>query len=211
MGLTDLSVKDFTAELASSSPAPGGGSVAALSGAMGAALVAMVAALTQGRKKYEQYAAFAAEAEKRANELKDALLLAVEHDTEAYNAFSALLSMPKDTEEQRAARTAAMQEGLKKCVQPPLEILELSARACELCEALFVNGYNTGAGSDLGAAQLCLESAARGAWLNVLINISSINDEAFNGECRNKGKALLERVEAVSGRGYAAVLEMLGG
>lgn len=211
MSLTDLTLREFAGELASSSPAPGGGSVAALSGAVGSALVAMVAALTQGRKKYAEYAEFAAEAEKKANELKNALLDAVEHDTEAYEAFSALFSLPKDTEEQRSFRAEAMQQGLKECVRPPLEILELSTRASELCASLLEHGYNTSAASDLGAAQLCFETAARGAWLNVLINIASIKDEAFVSECREKGYALLSRAERVSEAGYAAVLAMLGG
>ena len=120
MKLADMTVTGFADTVASDAPAPGGGSCAALYGSIGAALTAMVGGLTQGRKKYAEYAEHAAEVEKKGNELKTRLLDVMDRDTEAFNVVSAAFGMPKATDEEKAARSAAIQEGLKGCTKTPM-------------------------------------------------------------------------------------------
>ena len=191
MKLAEHSVTGFIDILASSSPAPGGGSTAALCGALGSALTAMVAALTQGRKKYAEYADHAAYVEREAARLKAALTDVMDRDTEAFNAVSAAFAMPKDSDEEKAARSAAIQEGLKGCTRTPMEMMELSSECIKLAASLLERGYNDSSASDLGVAFLTLGTAIRGAWLNVLINIGSIKDGSFAAEYRARGEKIL--------------------
>ena len=109
MKLAEMTVTQFADTLASDAPAPGGGSAAALMGALGAGLTAMVGCLTQGRKKYAEYADFAARAESRGNELKAKLLDVMERDTEAFNLVSAAFALPRETDEEKAKRSASIQ------------------------------------------------------------------------------------------------------
>ncbi len=191
MKLADMTVTQFVDTVASDAPAPGGGSVAALEGSIGAALTAMVACLTQGRKKYADFAAYAAEVEGKGNDLKARFLDVMDRDTEAFNLVSDAFGMPKGTDEEKAARSAAIQNGLKACTKTPMEMMELCGEAAALAASLLERGFNDTSASDLGVAFLSLKSAIQGAWLNVLINIGSIKDEAFAAEYREKGKALL--------------------
>lgn len=209
MKLSHMNLTDFVETLSSDAPAPGGGSAAALIGAMGAGLTAMVACLTQGRKKYEEYAEFAASVEEQGKRFQEKLLDVMDRDTEAFNAVSAAFSMPRDTEEQRAARSAAIQGGLKGCTNTPLECMELCDEALDLAYGFLENGFNSSSASDLGVAFLSLKSAMQGAWLNVCINLSSIRDEAFVEAYRARGLALLERALPLADAGYEKVLDMI--
>lgn len=209
MKLSDMQLNDFALDLASDSPAPGGGSAAALIGAMGTGLAAMVACLTQGRKKYAEFAEFAAEVEKKGKELQAKLLDVMDRDTLAFNAVSAAFAMPKETEEQKAERSAAIQAGLKACTNTPLECMELCDEAVELCYDFLETGFNRSSASDLGVAFLSLKAAMQGAWLNVLINLSSIKDTAFVEAYRARGEALLERSLPLADEGYERILQMV--
>ena len=209
MKLCDMTVTQFVNTVASDAPAPGGGSVAALAGSIGAALTAMVGNLTQGRKKYAQYAEFAAEVETKGNVLKARLLDVMDRDTDAFMLVSSAFAMPKATDEEKAARSAAIQEGLKACTKTPMEMMELCAEAAGLAADFAENGFNDSSASDLGVAFLSLSAAIRGAWLNVLINISSIKDQAFSDEYRAKGEALLEKTLPLCDEGYRKILEMV--
>ena len=113
MKLAEMQVTEFVNLMASDAPAPGGGSAAALEGALGAALTAMVCALTVGKKKYADVQELAVESQKKAEDLKARFVDVMDRDTEAFNAVSAVFAMPKDTDEQKAARKATMQEALK--------------------------------------------------------------------------------------------------
>ena len=205
MKLSDMQLNDFVHNLASGSPAPGGGSASALIGALGAGLTVMVACLTQGRKNYAAYADKAAEVEKQCKELTERFLDVMDRDTEAFNAFSAAFAMPRETEEQKAARAAAMQDGLKICTETPLQCMELCLDAARVCSDFLDSGFNTSASSDLGVAFLSLKAAMQGAWLNVLINLSSIKDTAFVDAYRARGEALLERSLPLAEAGYEKV------
>ena len=211
MKLADMTVTQFVDTVASDAPAPGGGSVAALGGSIGAALTAMVANLTQGRKKYAEFAAYAAEVEKKGNALKARLIDVMDRDTDAFNVVSNAFGMPKDTDEQKAARSAAIQEGLKACTRTPMEMMELCDESISLAASLQEHGFNDSSASDLGVAFLSLSAAIRGAWLNVLINISSIKDQDFAGEYRKKGEDLLAHALPLADAGYAKVLSSLEG
>ena len=209
MKLCDMTVTEFVDTVSSDASAPGGGSVAALCGSIGAALTAMVGNLTQGRKKYADYAAFAAQVETRGNELKAQLLDVMDRDTEAFMLVSDAFSLPKTTDEEKAARSAAIQAGLKACTRTPMEMMELCAKAAQLASDFAENGFNDSSASDLGVAFLSLSAAIRGAWLNVLINISSIKDQAFADEYRTRGQALLDSTLPLCGAGYEKVLGMV--
>jgi len=198
MKLVDRNVTEFVDLMASDAPAPGGGSAAALEGALGAALTAMVCALTLGKKKYADVQDLAAESQKKADSLKARFVDVIDRDTEAFNAVSAVFAMPKDTDEEKAARKAAMQEALKGCTKTPFEMMELSCEALELTRSV-VGKLNASAASDLGCA----------AWLNVLINIGGIQDQAFAEEYRKNGQALLERALPLADAIYQEVLESL--
>lgn len=209
MKLTEMTVNSFVDTLASDAPAPGGGSAAALAGSVGAGLTAMVACLTQGRKKYAELAEFAAQVEEKGQALKVRLLDVMDRDTEAFNLVSAAFSMPKDTEEQKAARSAAIQEGLKACTKTPMECMELCDEAITLSAEFLEAGFNLSSASDLGVAFLSLKSSMQGAWLNVLINIGSIKDEAFVTAYRDKGEALLRHALPLADRGYEKILSIV--
>lgn len=206
MKLTELTVKEFADVMGSDAPAPGGGSASALNGAIGAGLVAMVCGLTVGKKKYAEYANHAREVEAAALALKDKLVHIIDTDTDAFNAVSAVFAMPKDTDEEKAARKAAMLSALKGCTVSPYEMMELGLQGLELVTAL-IGKSNATAASDLGCAALNLKSGIQGAWLNVCININGMSDQAFADEYRAKGQAILDKALPMADAAYAAILE----
>ena len=211
MKLAEMTVTSFVDTVASDAPAPGGGSVAALEGSIGAALTAMVGCLTQGRKKYAEFAEYAAEVEKKGNDLKARLIDVMDRDTEAFNVVSDAFGMPKDTDEQKAARSAAIQEGLKGCTRTPLEMMELCADGIALAASLLERGFNDTSASDLGVAFLSLKAGIQGAWLNVLINIGSIKDQDFAAEYRKKGEALLAHALPLCDKSFEKLTAMIEG
>lgn len=208
MKLVDLTVKGFADVLASNEPAPGGGSTAALEGALGACLAAMVCQLTLGKKKYEEHEALVKGALDRASSLKEDFLRVIDEDTESFNAVSAVFTMPKDTDEEKAARSAAMQSALQGSTKPPLKMMELSAQTLEMVSEI-VGKSNASAASDLGVAALSLKAAIQGAWLNVLINLGGIKDEGFVSEYKSKGEALLSKALPLADEIYNTVLASL--
>ena len=208
MKWAELQISAFADLLASDAPAPGGGSAAALEGALGASLTAMVCALTVGKKKYADVQSLAAESQKKAEDLKTRFLDVMDRDTQAFNAVSAVFSMPKSTDEEKAARAAAMQEALKGGTKTPFEMMELAVESLELTAGL-LGKTNASAASDLGVSALSVKAAIQGAWLNVLINIGSFQDRALADEYRAKGEALLARALPLADRIYEAVLAEL--
>lgn len=210
MKLVEMKVNEFVDLMASDEPAPGGGSAAALEGALGAALTAMVCALTVGKKKYADVQELAIESQKKGNELKAQFVDVIDRDTEAFNAVSAVFAMPKDTDEEKAARKAAMQEALKGCTKTPFEMMELACQALELTRSV-VGKLNASAASDLGCAALHLGSAVQGAWLNVLINLGSVRDAAFAAQYRTRGQILLDEALPLAQSIYDRVLKAVQG
>jgi len=191
MKLVDRSVRDFCDILASDAPAPGGGSTAALEGALGCSLIGMVASLTLGRKKYAGHALLMEESAKRAEELRMLLMELIDRDAEAYDGVTAVFAMPNGTGEEKASRTEALQAALKACTLTPFEVMKNALSALELIEAM-QGKYNTNAESDLEVAALSLKAAVQGAWLNVKINLDGIKDEGFVNIYKTEGEAMLK-------------------
>lgn len=178
MKLTDKPVTSFLDDLASNLPAPGGGSVASLAGALGAALVSMVCNLTLGKKGYEEVQGDIHDLLAQSESLRHEMANLLEADVAAYTAYSQTAKMPRDTEEERAARNAAMQAALKNATMVPMRIAEVAVQIMDLCMPAAVKG-NKWAVSDAGVAVLMAEAALRGAALNVLINLGTIKDADF--------------------------------
>lgn len=191
MKLADLTVTAFMKTLGSDAPAPGGGSASALSGAMGISLLKMVTELTIGKKKYAEFEAEVSVIKEKATRLQEQLLEAIDKDTEAFNGVSAVFAMPKETDEEKVARSAALQEALKQATIVPFEVMELLNDVLHVTQQA-VGKSNTNAASDLGVAAVQAKAALQGAWLNVLINLAGIKDEAFVQTYKTKGQALLQ-------------------
>ena len=208
MKLVEMKVNEFVDLMASDEPAPGGGSAAALEGALGAALTAMVCALTVGKKKYADVQELAIESQKKGNELKAQFVDVIDRDTEAFNAVSAVFAMPKDTDEEKAARKAAMQEALKGCTKTPFEMMELACQALELTRSV-VGKLNASAASDLGVAALSLRAGIQGAWLNVLINIGSLKNKDLAADYKKKGEEMLAKALPLADKIYENVLAQM--
>ena len=208
MKLAELKTAEFVDLLASDAPAPGGGSAAALEGALGAALTAMVCGLTVGKKKYAEFQELAEEAQKKATDLKARFVDVMDRDTEAFNVVSAAFGMPKATDEEKAARSAAIQKGLEGCTKTPFEMMELAVETLELTASI-LGKSNDSAASDLGVSALSLRAAIQGAWLNVLINIGSLKDTALAEDYRKKGEALLAQALPLADQIYDAVVKTM--
>ena len=204
MKLAELKTAEFVDLLASDAPAPGGGSAAALEGALGAALIAMVCSLTVGKKKYADHEELARETQTKALALKDRFVDVMDRDTEAFNVVSAAFAMPKATDEEKAARSAAIQKGLEGCTKTPFEMMELAVEALELTAGV-LGKSNDSAASDLGVSALSLRAAIQGAWLNVLINIGSLKNKELAQDYRAKGEALLAKALPLADQIYSAV------
>ncbi|HEU4640875.1 MAG TPA: glutamate formimidoyltransferase [Gemmatimonadaceae bacterium] len=199
------SVSDFVASVASASPTPGGGSVAALAGALSAALARMVAGLTLGKKKYAAVEDEFREIAQRAASLGQRLTELVQLDARSYEAVSQAYKLPKETPEQTDRRNAAITAALIGASEVPLETARACADVAALAEVCAVRG-NTNAVSDAGVAALLAEAACRGAAYNVRINVASLPDRAA-------GRALVEAAEefvrttALHARGATAEVE----
>ena len=208
MKLAELKTAGFVDLLASDAPAPGGGSAAALEGALGAALTAMVCGLTVGKKKYAEFQELAEEAQKKATDLKARFVDVMDRDTEAFNVVSAAFGMPKETDEEKAARSAAIQKGLEGCTKTPFEMMELAVETLELTASI-LGKSNDSAASDLGVSALSLRAAIQGAWLNVLINIGSLKNKELAEDYRAKGEALLAKALPLADQIYDTVVKSM--
>lgn len=204
MKLVDMTLNDFSKLLASAAPAPGGGSAAALEGAVGAALTSMVASLTVGKKKYAEHEALTQELLEKTEAVRVKFVDVIDRDTEAFNGISAVFAMPKDTDEQKATRAAAMQEALKACTQTPFDMMTYALEALELTGRA-VGKSNASAASDLGVAALSLKAAVQGAWLNILINVGGIKDSAFVERYRSEGEAILAKALPLADEIYETI------
>ena len=208
MKLAELKVNGFTEVLASDAPAPGGGSAAALEGGIGAALTAMVCELTAGKKQYAEHRDFILDVQKKAENLRVRFVDVMDRDTEAFLVVSNAFAMPKTTDEEKAARSAAIQTGLVKCTETPFEMMQMAIETLELTASI-LGKFNEAAASDLGVAVLSLRSSIQGAWLNVLINIGSLKDQVLAKNLRSKGQAMVDHALPLADYTYSAILTSL--
>ncbi len=188
-----MTVAGFIDELASDSPAPGGGSVSALNGAIAAALTSMVGNLTIGKKKYADVEEEMREIVSRVSEIQKELLEAVDKDSDAFNVVFAAFKWPKETEEEKEARSAEIQRGTKIAADVPMRVAEKAAELMPLIEKVIMKG-NQNSITDACCAMMACRYAVIGALLNVRINLGSIKDETFVKEHADRAAELEKKV-----------------
>jgi methenyltetrahydrofolate cyclohydrolase len=197
-------VQGFLDILSSEKPAPGGGSAAAISGAMGASLVSMVCRLTIGKKKYAAVEEEAKAILEKAEGLRNDLVRLAEEDTQAFEAVMNAYRLPKQNEPENEARNAAIQSALKKATQTPLATAHACAEVIALSDAIAHIG-NSNAVCDAGVASLTGLAGLKGAALNVLINLNSLQDESYRAETWQKLDTLLKETTNLADEVYGYV------
>ena len=189
MKLVEQRVIDFVAATASTEPTPGGGAIAALTAATGAALAEMVANLTFGKKGYEAVQTEMEELQAKAEAIRKRMLELSQADADVFNIFMNALGLPKNTDEEKAARTAAIQQAYKDAAMVPFEIGELANQIFDLAELASRKG-NQNLITDGIIAAINARAAVKSAFLNVRINLSGIKDESFVAELTSKMYAI---------------------
>ncbi len=202
MGVKDETLGQFVASVAAATPTPGGGSVSALVGSLGAALARMVAGLARDKKGYEGVQADLIQIESKAAAVQEQLLSLAEKDSTAYEAVVEAMHRPKGTDAEKAARVEAMQAAYKRATEVPLETMEACSEVLELAAAALEKG-NRGATTDAAVAILLAEAGLRGASLNARINLASIRDEAFRGAMGARIDRILSHADEVGHRAMA--------
>ena len=208
--LTEKTVSQFLDELASSSPAPGGGSVAALAGAAGGALTAMVCNLTIGKKKYADVQDEMSAVAQHTEHLRKELALLIDKDTEAFNTVMTAFGLPKGTEQEQLARTAAIQEATKSATLIPLQVMKVCQQTLHHTLTVAQKG-NKNSASDAGVAALMLQAGCAGAALNVRINLNGLSDAAFVQQSTQQYRDTLRIVESLTREVLTAVELSIGG
>lgn len=202
--LARLDLRAFADETAAESPAPGGGSVSAYVGALGAALGTMVANLSSHKAGWdERWAEFSDWAEK-GQRLKDELIALVDEDTAAFSAIMAAFGLPKGSDAEKAARTAAIQAATRRAIEVPFRVMQLAAEALPLAVAMAEKG-NPNSVSDAGVGALCARAAVQGAYLNVRINVKGFADKAFAERVVREGAEIEKRALELEKQALAAV------
>ena len=207
--LTDMKSTEFLAALASSAPAPGGGGGAAMAGALAAALASMVANLTIGKEKFAQQEPEVKALLEEAEEVRQRLLGLVEDDAAVFNSFMSCYKLPKATEEEKAARAAAIRSSAKQAAEVPLAIARASYNVLTLAERLVRIG-NPGVITDGACSALLARAALRCAEYNVRINLGLTKDEAYNQNVQEELNNLLKTAEELEADALAATDRVLG-
>ncbi len=208
MKLIDMQVKDYLELLKSDAPAPGGGSVSALAGAQGVGLFMMVADLTLGKEKYAGYQEICTEAKEKGMALYTELVESIDKDTDAFNLIADAFKMPKETDEEKAARRKAIADGTLVATQVPFRTMQLGYEGLMLAKTM-IGKSNPNAASDLGVAILNLTGCIKGAWLNVLINLPGVKDEEKAAYYAAEGKKMYDEADAIAGGLYDEVAASL--
>jgi glutamate formiminotransferase/formiminotetrahydrofolate cyclodeaminase len=206
--LASMNLYEFADELASDSPAPGGGSVAALNGSLSAGLSAMVGNLTFGKKQYAEVKDIMAEVAGKGQKLKDFFTDAIDKDTEAFDKVMAAFALPKGTPGESAARDLAIQAANKEATLVPFSVLEKTQEAVELALIMAEKG-NQNSLSDSGVAGLTAAAAAEGALYNIMINLAGINDETFKTDIAQKAAQINAKVQEIAARVKQVLYEKL--
>lgn len=207
--LVNTKLTDFADETASESPAPGGGSIAAYVGSLGAALATMVANLSSHKKgwddRWEEFSNWAEKGEQYKNEL----VTLVDADTRAFNGIMAAFGLPKSTEEEKAARTKAIQDATKFAIEIPFKVMQAAYASMEVIKAMAEIG-NPNSVSDAGVGALCARSAVMGAFMNVRINAAGYNDKDFVANIVASGKDIENKTIALEAEILKVVNEKIG-
>jgi len=192
--LVEMKTTDFVDEVSRESPAPGGGSIAALAGALGAALGSMVSNLTANKRGSQDVDEVLNKAAEKCQEIKERLVQAVDEDTQAFNAFMEARRLPQKTKKEKEEREKAMQEGLKKAVDVPLSTAELCFQAVEVAKIVAENG-NPNSVTDVGVGAEVAFAGVKGGIYNVLINLKDIKDAGYCEQMREKCHDLEKKAE----------------
>ncbi len=204
--LTDLTIKDFLKKTASNSPVPGGGSIAALGGAISASLLEMVANLTIGKKGYEEFEEEMKEISIAVLEYRNKLIADIDKDSNAYDAVIAAYRLPKSNDEERDRRSGAIQEALKNAVLVPLEVAKMGLDIIKLAGNIVRDG-NKNAITDGAVAAMMARTALLSALYNVKINLSSIKDEAFVNEISDQVRDMEIKIQKLE-QGILAEIDL---
>lgn len=190
--LVNMTLVEFADETASESPAPGGGSISAYVGSLGASLATMVANLSSHKKgwddRWEEFSNWADKGQK----LKDELVRLVDADTAAFNKIMAAFALPKATDEEKKIRTQALQDATKFAIEIPFRVMQISYESMELVRAMAEHG-NPNSVSDAGVGALCVRAAVMGAFMNVRINAAGYDDKNFVNDIVSKGKEIEQK------------------
>ena len=190
--LINMKLDAFADETASEKPAPGGGSIAAYVGALGASLGTMVANLSAHKRgwdsKWDYYSDWAVQGQ----EIKDTLIDLVDEDTHAFTQFMNAIRMPKGNEEEKAARKKAMEDATRNAINVPLEVMRTAYKAYDMLDAMAESGLKASI-SDAGVGALCTKAAIEGAFMNVKINLDGLNDRGFLEKVMEEAQAIQEK------------------
>ncbi|RMF00838.1 MAG: glutamate formimidoyltransferase, partial [Bacteroidetes bacterium] len=192
--LVRMDLQDFANQTASESPAPGGGSVAAYVGTLGASLGTMVANLSSHKRGWDDRWEYYSNWAEKGQELKAQLLALVDEDTRAFEAIMAAMRLPKGSETEKASRSAAIQSATKAAMLIPFRVMEVSSAVFPLCRAMASEGLPASV-SDAGVGALCARAAIHGAYLNVQINASGLQDETFKQDLLKRGLQLTQAAD----------------
>ena len=207
MKLIEMNLRDYLDVLKSEAPAPGGGSVSALSGAQGAALVSMVCELTIPKERYAEFKELCQSVREEILEIYERLTLSIDEDAEAFSKVSAAMKLPKESDEEKAVRSQAIQEATVTATEVPYKVMELCLAGLETT-ARIVGRSNPNAASDLGVAALNLLAGVKGAYLNVMINLPSLKGEGVKERFVDAGE-IVETAQAIAEKIYAEVAASL--
>lgn len=192
--LIDLTAKDFCNETASESLAPGGGSVSALAGALGASLATMVANLSSHKKGWDDRWEYFSDWAEKGQQLKDELLFLVDEDTRSFNYIMDAFRLPNQTEEEKIQRKKAIQDATRYATEIPFRVMKTAFAILDIAEAMAENGMKSSI-SDVGVGALCIQTAMSGAFLNVKINAASLEDKEFANSIIKQGHELMENMQ----------------
>ena len=207
--LINMNLATFADETASESPAPGGGSISAYVGSLGVSLATMVANLSSHKKGWDnRWQEFSIWAEK-GQSLKDQLINLVDADTKAFNEIMSAFNLPKSTDEEKKKRTQCIQEATKYAIEVPFKVMQLSFESMDLIKTMAIEG-NPNSVSDAGVGALCARSAVIGAFMNVRINASGLDDKKFVDEIISKGKLIEKQTIAAETEILSLVNEKIG-
>jgi glutamate formiminotransferase/formiminotetrahydrofolate cyclodeaminase len=202
--LAKMNVREFCNETLSDSPAPGGGSVAALMGALGASLGGMVANLSAAKRGWDDRLSYFSDWAVKAQQLKDELLSLVDEDSAAFNKVMDAVALAKNSPEEKAARTAAIEEATKHAAEVPLKVMETAAKSYELLSEMANNG-NPASVSDVGVGALATRACIRGAAMNVRINLGQLKDKKFRSRLQKR----VQKVSADSEALFKKIIRMV--
>ena len=196
----------FANETASESPAPGGGSISAYVGALGASLATMVANLSSHKRGWDERWEEFSDAAERGQKIKDALLHAVDEDTDAFNLIMAAFTLPKATPEEKTARKAAIQAATRKAIEVPFEVMQVSFESFPLIKQMVETG-NPNSVTDAGVGALCARAAVRGAFMNIQVNTAGLDDKEYAERVLSEGRIMVEQADKME----REILEIVAG